>query len=32
VGGWSALNIYIVTLGLVLFIRWRSRAWQRIRI
>jgi len=27
-----ALNIYIVVLGSVLFIRWRSRAWQRIRI
>jgi multidrug resistance protein, MATE family len=32
VGGWVALNIYIVILGSVLFIRWRSRAWQRIRI
>ena len=32
IGGWSALNIYIITLGLVLFARWRSRAWQRSRI
>jgi multidrug resistance protein, MATE family len=32
VGGWVALNIYIIVLGTVLFIRWRSRAWQRIRI
>jgi MATE family multidrug resistance protein len=32
VGGWIALNVYVITLGSVLFIRWRSRAWQRIRI
>jgi len=32
VGGWVALNLYIITLGSVLFIRWHSRAWQRIRI
>ncbi len=32
VGGWIALNIYIIALGSVLFIRWRSRAWQQIRI
>jgi len=32
VGGWSALNVYIITLGVVLFMRWRSRAWQRIRM
>ncbi len=32
VGGWVAVNIYVIMLGLVLFLRWRSRAWQRIRI
>lgn len=32
VGGWAALNVYIVLLGCILFIRWRSRAWQKIRI
>jgi MATE family multidrug resistance protein len=31
-GGWIALNVYIIALGSVLFIRWRSRAWQRIRL
>lgn len=32
VGGWIAVIIYIMLLGIVLFARWRSRAWQRIRI
>lgn len=31
-GGWSALVIYIVLLGSMLFVRWRSGAWKRIRI
>ncbi len=31
-GGWSAVIIYVVLLGSALFLRWRSRAWQRIRI
>ena len=31
-GGWTAVVIYIVLLGATLFLRWRSRAWQRIRI
>jgi multidrug resistance protein, MATE family len=31
-GGWSAVIIYVLLLGTVLFIRWRSRAWQRISI
>jgi MATE family multidrug resistance protein len=31
-GGWTAVLIYIVLLGMTLFLRWRSRAWQRIRI
>jgi multidrug resistance protein, MATE family len=32
VGGWFAALIYIFFLGLMLFLRWRSRAWQRISI
>ncbi len=31
-GGWVAVVIYVVLLGVTLFLRWRSRAWQRIRI
>ncbi|HEV2269909.1 MAG TPA: MATE family efflux transporter [Steroidobacteraceae bacterium] len=31
-GGWVAVVIYVVLLGSTLFLRWRSRAWQRIRI
>jgi multidrug resistance protein, MATE family len=30
VGGWFAALIYICCLGLMLLLRWRSRAWQRI--
>ena len=30
VGGWSAALVYICCLGLMLWLRWRSRAWQRI--
>ncbi len=32
VGGWSALVIYVMLLGSILYLRWRSGAWQRIRI
>jgi len=32
VGGWIAVVVYIVVLGTMLFLRWRSRAWQRIRL
>jgi multidrug resistance protein, MATE family len=31
-GGWSAVIVYVLLLGTVLFIRWRSRAWQRISL
>jgi MATE family multidrug resistance protein len=31
-GGWSALLVYVVLLGSVLYLRWRASAWQRIRI
>jgi multidrug resistance protein, MATE family len=30
VGGWFAALIYIFFLGLMLWLRWHSRAWQRI--
>ena len=32
VGGWTALLVYIVLLGLAMLWRWRARAWQRIAI
>jgi MATE family multidrug resistance protein len=32
VGGWFAALVYIFFLGLMLFFRWRSRAWQRIAL
>jgi MATE family multidrug resistance protein len=32
VGGWFAALIYICCLGVMLFLRWRSRAWQRIAL
>ena len=31
-GGWLAVVLYLMLLGSVLFIRWRSGRWQRIRI
>ena len=31
-GGWVAVLIYIMVLGSALFLRWRSRAWQRIHL
>ncbi len=31
-GGWGAVIVYVVLLGTALFWRWRSRAWQRIRL
>jgi MATE family multidrug resistance protein len=32
VGGWIAALIYIFFLGVMLYLRWYSRAWQRIAI
>ena len=32
VGGWIAVLIYVMVLGSTLFLRWRSRAWQAIRL
>ena len=31
-GGWLALVAYVMLLGTILLLRWRSGAWQRIRI
>lgn len=31
-GGWLALLVYVVALGLTLFARWRSGAWRRIQL
>jgi len=31
-GGWIAMVVYCVLLGSVLYLRWRSRAWELIRI
>ncbi len=31
-GGWAAVILYVVLLGTTLFLRWRSRDWQHIRI
>lgn len=31
-GGWCALVIYVMLLGTTLLLRWRSGAWQRIRL
>jgi len=32
VGGWAALLVYIVLLGLTMLWRWRKKSWQRISI
>lgn len=32
IGGWLALFVYVLLLGSSLFLRWRSRAWERIRL
>jgi MATE family multidrug resistance protein len=32
VGGWFAALVYICCLGVMLFLRWRSGAWQRISL
>jgi len=31
-GGWAALVLYVLLLGSMLFVRWRSGAWHRLRI
>jgi MATE family multidrug resistance protein len=32
IGGWTAFLVYIVLLGTALWVRWRSHAWERVRI
>ena len=32
IGGWISMLVYVALLGSVLFLRWRSGAWERIRI
>lgn len=32
VGGWVAVLFYVMVLGSTLYLRWRSRAWQAIRL
>jgi multidrug resistance protein, MATE family len=32
IGGWIAMVIYVLLLGSALFLRWHSRAWQRIKL
>jgi MATE family multidrug resistance protein len=31
-GGWTALVVYVLLLGATLYVRWRSGAWQRIKL
>ena len=31
-GGWTAVNVYVLLLGSVLFVRWRRGVWQKIRL
>jgi len=31
-GGWTAVLIYMILLGTSLVVRWRSRAWERLRL
>jgi MATE family multidrug resistance protein len=32
VGGWMAALVYVVALGLVMWLRWRSGAWRRLQV
>lgn len=31
-GGWLAALIYIILISMVLLLRWRSGAWEKIRL
>jgi MATE family multidrug resistance protein len=31
-GGWVAAVLYLMALGMTLFVRWRSGVWQKIRL
>lgn len=32
VGGWSAAVIYVCIIGMLMWLRWRSNAWQRLSV
>ncbi|HZF16892.1 MAG TPA: MATE family efflux transporter [Steroidobacteraceae bacterium] len=32
IGGWLALLVYVLLLGSTLYLRWRSRVWQKISL
>ncbi len=32
VGGWSAILVYVVAIGVALWLRWKSGAWRLIRL
>jgi len=32
IGGWSAAVIYICLIGTVMLMRWRSKAWEKLRV
>lgn len=32
VGGWSAILVYVVAIGIALWLRWRHGAWRQIRL
>ncbi|MBF8291381.1 MAG: family efflux transporter [Steroidobacteraceae bacterium] len=32
VGGWTALLVYVLAIGIALWLRWRHGAWRRIRL
>ena len=32
VGGWTALLVYVLAIGMALWLRWRQGAWRRIRL
>ena len=32
VGGWSAILVYVVAIGIALWLRWKNGAWKRIRL
>jgi MATE family multidrug resistance protein len=32
IGGWIAAVLYIVALGVTMYLRWRSGAWRKITI
>jgi Na+-driven multidrug efflux pump len=31
-GGWAAIAVYTMCLGIIMLMRWRSGAWRRIEL